>query len=166
MEAEVSLPSLPPGCSLRPATDADREALFRIYASTREVELAPVPWPEEAKEEFLRQQFEAQDHHYRTYYHSTSFDVVWLDEVPVGRLYVARWPREMRIVDIALLSETRGRGLGTVLLSRLFAEADASKLPVTIHVERENPARHLYERLGFRIAEDKGVYLFLERPAT
>ena len=114
----------------------------------------------------LRQQFEAQDHHYRTYYHSTTFDVVWLDEQPVGRLYVARWDREIRIVDIALLPSVRGRGLGTALLRRLFAEADAAGATVTIHVERENPARRLYERLGFRLAEDKGVYLFLARPTS
>jgi len=27
-----------------------------------------------------------------------------------------------------------------------------------------NPALQLYERLGFSLVEDKGVYLFLERP--
>jgi hypothetical protein len=35
-------------------------------------------------------------------------------------------------------------------------------LPATIHVERFNPALHLYERLGFRLAEDKGVYYFMK----
>jgi imidazolonepropionase-like amidohydrolase len=50
------------------------------------------------------------------------------------------------------------------LIARLLAEATAAGLPVTIHVERENPALRLYARLGFRLAEDKGVYLFLERP--
>ena len=34
---------------------------------------------------------------------------------------------------------------------------------MTIHVERFNPALRLYERLGFSVAEDKGVYLLLER---
>jgi predicted GNAT family acetyltransferase len=49
----------------------------------------------------------------------------------------------------------------------VLAEADAAGKRVTIHVERLNPARRLYERLGFSVAEDKGVYLFLERlPAT
>ena len=45
-----------------------------------------------------------------------------------------------------------------------IAEADADGKSVTIHVERMNPALRLYERLGFSVAEDKGVYLFLERP--
>ena len=42
--------------TLRPAAPEDRELLFGVYASTREEELAPVPWPPEAKDAFLRQQ--------------------------------------------------------------------------------------------------------------
>jgi ribosomal protein S18 acetylase RimI-like enzyme len=68
-----------------------------------------------------------------------------------------------RIVDIALLPEQRGKGIGTALLRDLLAEADGTGKRVTIHVERLNPALRLYERLGFRVAEE-GVYLFLERP--
>jgi ribosomal protein S18 acetylase RimI-like enzyme len=45
-----------------------------------------------------------------------------------------------------------------------LAEGDAAGKSVTVHVERMNPALRLYERLGFSVAEDKGVYLFLERP--
>ena len=49
------------------------------------------------------------------------------------------------------------------MLGRLIAEAERRRTRLTIHVERQNPALRLYERLGFRLAEDKGVYLFLER---
>jgi ribosomal protein S18 acetylase RimI-like enzyme len=89
--------------------------------------------------------------------------VVLVDGEPAGRLYVRRGDREIRIVDIALLPERRGNGIGTSLLRDLLAEADATGKSVTIHVERFNPALRLYERLGFAVAEDKGVYLFLER---
>jgi len=67
-------------------------------------------------------------------------------------------------MDIAFLPEFRGRGLGTRLLRALFAEADASRREVSIHVERLNPALELYRRLGFELREDKGVYLMLARP--
>jgi len=83
---------------------------------------------------------------------------------PGGRLYVHRGPSEIRVVDIALLPEYRGAGVGTSLLQDLLAEGDAAGKSVTIHVERMNPALRLYERLGFAVAEDKGVYLFLARP--
>jgi len=110
-------------------------------------------------------QFQAQTDWYRDHYADASFDVVLVDGEPAGRLYVHRGDREIRIVDIALLPEHRGSGIGTSLLHDLLAEADALGKSVTIHVERLNPALRLYERLGFALAEDKGVYLFLERPA-
>jgi ribosomal protein S18 acetylase RimI-like enzyme len=110
-------------------------------------------------------QFDAQDRWYRAQYPQATFDVVVVEGEPAGRLYVNRGEGEIRIVDIALLPEHRGGGVGTSLLRDLIAEADAAGKRLTIHVERLNPALRLYERLGFALAEDKGVYLFLERPA-
>ena len=163
MKSAVPL-DLPAGVTLRPATDADLPFLSRLYASTREEELAGVDWPQEQKDGFARQQFEAQHAWYREQYAGASFDVVEVDGEPAGRLYVARWEREVRVVDISFLPEHRGRGFGSVLLVALFAEADAAGKPVSIHVERFNPALRLYGRLGFAFREDKGVYLLLERP--
>ncbi|MEM1055574.1 MAG: GNAT family N-acetyltransferase [Bacteroidota bacterium] len=149
--------------TLRPATDADRPFLLTVYASTREREMERVPWDYEQKASFLLMQFNAQDTHYREHYPEASFDVIEADGEPVGRLYVSRWPEEIRIVDIALLPAARGRGLGSQLLNDLFEESRQSGKPVSIHVEKENPARRLYDRLGFREVEDRGVYLLMRR---
>ena len=148
---------------LRPVEPGDEQLLFRVYASTRIEELAVVPWDDAQKEAFLRAQFEAQDQWYREHYAGASFDVVVIGGKPAGRLYVYRGEAEIRIVDIALLPERRGHGAGTALLRGLLAEADEDGKRVTIHVERFNQALRLYERLGFAVAEDKGVYLLLER---
>jgi GNAT superfamily N-acetyltransferase len=148
---------------LRPAGPQDAELLFRVYASTRAEELAAVPWDDAAKDGFLRAQFAAQDRWYREHYTGSSFDVVLIDGAPCGRLYVYRGEREIRVVDVALLPEHRGGGVGTALLRDLLDEGDAAGKRVTIHVERFNPALRLYERLGFAVAEDRGVYLLLER---
>ena len=79
-----------------------------------------------------------------------------------GRLYVHRREREIRIMDIALLPEFRGRGIGTKLLNEILMEGERTGRPVTIHVESFNPARRLYERLGFTRVASNGVYLLLE----
>lgn len=147
--------------ALRPATPEDRELLFRVYASTREEELASVPWPPEAKEAFLRQQFDAQDAWWRASYDGASFEVVVADGIDAGRLYLWEGPSEVRIVDVALLPQARHGGIGTSLVRDVQARASAVGKSVSIHVERMNPALRLYERLGFRLVEDKGVYLFL-----
>src|SRR3954451_10362612 len=92
-----------------------------------------------------------------------SFDVVLVEDEPVGRLYVDRREDEIRIVDIALLPEYRNRGIGSGLLGDLIAEADRVQKPLTIHVERFNRALRFYQRLGFHEIADRGVYLLLER---
>jgi len=121
-----------------------------------------VPWSDDAREAFLRGQFDAQDAHYREHYERASFDVIEADGVPVGRLYVARWEDEIRIMDLAILTEHRGAGIGTRLLHNLLDEAGHSGRRVSIHVEKHNPALRLYERLGFLPVTDEGVYLLME----
>lgn len=152
--------------ALRPATDDDAELLLRVYASTREEELRRVSWPDEQKAEFLRMQFDAQARHYRAHYAGATYDVILVDGAPAGRLYLYRLPRELRIMDVALLPEFRRRGIGERILRDLFADADQHGQLVSIHVEHLNPARRLYERLGFR-AVDEGdepaAYVLMER---
>jgi ribosomal protein S18 acetylase RimI-like enzyme len=148
--------------TLRPATEADCDFLQTLYASTRAEELAVTDWSEEQKAAFCRQQFDAQDAHYREHYPTAAFSIVERDGAAIGRLYVDRWTREIRIMDIALLPEHRGAGLGTGLLRGLMEEAAAAGKALSIHVEKFNPALRLYDRLGFRVKEDKGVYLLME----
>ena len=156
---------LPYSVTLRPITEADLPFLFRLYASTREEELAQVPWSDEQKEAFLRQQFEAQHGWWQTHYAGARFDLVLVNGAPAGRLYVDVWEREIRIVDIALVPGHRNGGIGTMLLKRVFAEGDTAGKPVSIHVEVFNPARRLYERLGFAEKGMHGdVYILMERP--
>lgn len=150
--------------ALRPAEDADRAFLAQVYASTREAELAAVPFTAEQKAAFLEQQFAAQTRHYATYA-DTTFDVVLVDGVPAGRLIVGHWPEREHIADISLLPDFRGRGIGTALLQQVLIGADRRGLPTTIQVERINPAQRLYARLGFRPVgpDNDPVHRFLER---
>jgi ribosomal protein S18 acetylase RimI-like enzyme len=156
-----------PALAFRPAGDDDDEFFRRVYASTRAAELAPVPWTEEQKCAFLAQQFAAQTAHYAQFYADASFDVIKVDGEPAGRLIVARREDAIFIVDIALLPEYRSHGVGTRLLRSLIDEAGASGRNVSIHVEMNNPALTLYERLGFRPVDEHGLYLRMEcDPAT
>jgi ribosomal protein S18 acetylase RimI-like enzyme len=148
---------------LRPAGAADRAFLLQVYGSTRADELALLPWTDEQKAGFIAQQFAAQDAHYRKHYDGAAFDVIEVDGEPAGRLYVYRGSHEIRIVDIALVPAFRGRGLGTRLLRDLIVEADDGGRKLSIHVEVTNPARRLYERLGFRPAGEHGIHLLMER---
>ncbi len=155
-----------PELTLRPMTDSDMPFLLEVYAAARAEELAQVPWSEAEKRAFLISQFNAQHHHYQTYYKTASFDIIEQNGQPIGRLYVDRWPNEIRIVDIALMPHCRNQGLGSHLLNQIQAEARTVGKTVSIHVEKYNPAYRLYTRLGFDKIGETGVYdLLAWKPA-
>jgi ribosomal protein S18 acetylase RimI-like enzyme len=147
---------------LRPIEASDEGFLFDVYASTRADEMAQVDWNTAQKETFLRMQFESQHNYYTENYPGAKFQVILYEGQPAGRLYLHHRIGEIRIMEIALLPEFRSRGIGTTLIRKILTDARSLSLPVTIHVERFNPALALYQRLGFHLKEDKGVYLLLE----
>lgn len=142
----------------RPIADDDLPFLYRVYASTRAEELAPVPWSEAQKAAFLTMQFQAQHTEYQRNYLGAAWLVIMRADEPVGRLYLDRGEFEHCVIDIALLPEHRGHGLGAAIMADLMDEAGRAGKRLSIHVEKFNPAMHLYRRLGFQTVEDKGVY--------
>ncbi|MBI5655920.1 MAG: GNAT family N-acetyltransferase [Geobacter sp.] len=152
-----------PRISLRPVTDDDQEFLFQLYASTRAEEKELVGWPDELWDQFMRMQFDLQQAHYRRSYDNPSFDIILGDETPIGRLYLDRRADEYRLIDLALLPQFRGLGIGGNLLKAVVRESEEQGLPVSLHVEKNNPILDYYRRIGFRIAEDRGAYFYMIR---
>lgn len=146
----------------RPERAADEGFLRRLYASTRAAEMARVPWPEAAKAQFLNRQFDLQRHHYRTQYPNAQFLVVTMNRRPAGRWYLDRGADGFSLIDVCLLPEYRGQGIGRHLLEALLTEAGAHGKPVRLHVESGNPARRLYLRLGFVFKVELGFYWLME----
>lgn len=150
----------------RPITEADLPALLEIYASTRAEELALVPaWSEEQKRAFVEQQFYAQHKYYREFYVGADLQLLEANHTAIGRLYV-HWnysATEVRIMDIAILPPYRGHGLGSQLLQAVIQKGTELGKSTTIHVECNNPALRLYERLGFvKIGEFNTYYYLME----
>ena len=146
---------------LRDEVEADQPFVDALYTAIRWDELAPVPWPDEAKRAFLREQSRLQADHYRRNYPGAALCVIERDQVPVGRFYLYASPSEFRLMDIALMPEWRWRGDGERMLRALMQVAQEQSRSITLHVEPNNPAQRLYARLGFELREDKGVYHFL-----
>ena len=102
--------------------------------------------------------FEAHHRHYHDNYPDARYEIIVRDGEDIGRLYVARMEHEIRLMDITLVTEHRGRGLGRMLVQQLLDEAEQSRKFVSLHVEKANPAKRLYERLGFKLAGGVGIY--------
>jgi ribosomal protein S18 acetylase RimI-like enzyme len=148
--------------SLRPVSPADDAFLFELYASTRS-DIASLGLPGAQREMLLRIQWMAQRGSYQARYPRGEHQVVLVAGIPVGRLWVAREPEELRLVDVSLLPAHRGAGLGTKLLRALQREATETGKPLRLSVTRDNPARRLYERLGFTpgAGAESGAELYL-----
>ncbi|BAN47408.1 GNAT family N-acetyltransferase [Metapseudomonas resinovorans] len=152
--------------NLRPIEGADQAFLRELYASSRADEMAAVPWDDATKTAFLTQQFNAQHSYYQTHYHDADFSVVCHRNEPIGRLYVFRGPSVLNLIDVSLLPEWRGQGIGTGFLRALVDEADAAAKSIRLFVEPGNPAKRLYERFGFTVTGSNHVYLQMQRAAT
>lgn len=147
------------GYSLWPTGENDWEVAGEIFAASRREELAGVGWSAAEQEAFLRQQHTIQNQTYRQNYPGAWLDLVVRGGVTLGRLYVHEWKEELRIMDIALLPPYRDQGHGGALLNAVLECAGELKWRVSLMVEHNNPAQHLYQRLGFQ-PEDAthGVY--------
>ena len=148
--------------SLRPVAPDDGLLLYKLYASTRAFELSFVPWSDSQKEAFLTAQLSAQQRHYQDYYPGSEHKIILSDEEPIGRLYVARETDEIKILDITILPERRGAGIGTPIIKGLMQEAESLDVPLTIYVETHNPSGRLFDRLGFVPKENDGLNILFE----
>lgn len=154
------------GLSLRTETEADDPYLIALYATTRQAELDQVAdWSAAQKQAFVTMQFDAQRQHYRQRLKNVAFDVIARGGVPIGRLYTREGETMLHIVDILLDPAERGAGIGAALIQGLAAKAHAAGKVLSIFVESYNPARRLYERLGFvQVGEPQGFYIEMEIP--
>jgi len=152
---------------LRPATAADRPFLVSLYGCGRTAEMSSWGWSEEQQNQFIAMQFSARCSQYDAVYPYRDEQIVLLDNIMAGVISVAQNKLGMQLVDIAMLPEYRGKGLGGRLLQGLQQEATKNRIPLRLHVLAENSgAVSFYQRLGFGCIEE-GVYRLLEwRPDT
>jgi ribosomal protein S18 acetylase RimI-like enzyme len=153
------------GISLRTSTPADRNLLQRIYESTRTAEFLAAGFDTKTIQDLLATQFAMQDEYYRRHYPKARFDMVLAGETAIGRLYHDWSGGEARVIDIALLPEYRGAGVGTRLMKTVVAEAARRSMAVGLYVEIDNPVKAFYRRLGFAAIGENGVYEQMLRTA-
>lgn len=151
--------SLLDGLVLRPAAlPEDEDFLRELYFASRS-DLEAMPVSDALKRNLLLMQYQAQSFTYAEQYPEASHEIVELEGHPIGRLMIARRQDAICVVDLALIPEKRNEGIGTALLRRVMGECSEKNIPCTLQVVITNPARSLYERLGFRVEDTDGVRL-------
>jgi len=148
--------------TLRPACAADEDFLYGLYCSTRQREVAGWGLDAGQSEMLLKMQYMSQRQQYRSQFPEADHDIILLDGQPIGRVMVNRRAEQNTGVDIALLAEYRSQGIGGEMIQALLDEATRAGKPFRIHVEKTNPAIHLYNRLGFATIADTGAHFIME----
>ena len=144
---------------LDPIAPEDEPFLYRTFASTRSDEMALTGWNPQQQELFLRMQYEAQRSSYLMQMPDAEYWIIRRDEMAAGRLILHRTSEKIYVVDIALIPEFRGLGIGSDLMEAIMHEASLAGKAVGLHVERFNPALRWYERLGFTVIGSGPIYL-------
>jgi GNAT superfamily N-acetyltransferase len=139
------------GVSLRAVRDDDRLFLEELHRLVRWDEFAPTGWPDAAKTAFLASQFDLQQRSYAGAFPGADVCVIEYEGAPIGQMRVDRSTPQLHLVDISLLPDWRGKGIGGGLIGALQDEVRAGRAErFCLHVDRTNPdAYRLYQRLGF-----------------
>lgn len=148
--------------TLRPVSPEDESFLLELYAATRADELALTNWDERQRQAFVEMQFATQQQYYRTQFPEADHSIILADDRPVGRLYVARRPEEIRVLDITVAVEHRGAGIGSSILKGLIQEAEERDTSVRIYVEQFNPSLRLFQHLGFSSIQSTPSHFLME----
>ena len=153
------------GITVKSIGAADEEFLFEVFCKVHEGQFASLQVPAGQKAQLLKLQFAAREQQYRHQFPDADFDLVLREGIPIGNFYAQRGPNHYVLIDVSLLPEQRSAGIGAALVRELIAQAHTAGKPLRAHVLRQNPAWRLWQRLGFRMIGDDGVYLEIEVPA-
>lgn len=163
MEHPIDIPSPLGPLRLRPECAEDQDFRYRLFCNSRPPEWDLVPLDPHVREQLMRHQFQAQTVTYAARFPQARFDIIELEQRPIGRIVVNRPGSVVHIVDHAIVPELRSRGLGTAIMHFLMDEAAAAGLPVRLKVADANdPSLRLYLRLGFTPIETAPAYIEMQ----
>lgn len=146
---------------IRDAGDKDVPFFEELYFKTRRDEFAALGWDENQLAMFLPMQFNFQTQSYKMQFPDALISVIEYGGKAVGRLITTE---EIRLVDIAVLPESRNHGIGSFVLNRLLNEAKGKGKFVDLQVLKTNvSAIRLYERFGFEKTGENELYFMMRR---
>ncbi|MEQ8437118.1 MAG: GNAT family N-acetyltransferase [Ilumatobacter fluminis] len=165
----MTSPTATASVSVRPAETADEERRRSWFAETKRVEFAPLGLPEPTLAGLCDQQYDARVAGYSHQFPAAEHLVIELDGEPVGALIVdglheVHEAGTVVVVDIVIAEQHRHRGIGRRVLAEIVDTADRRGADVELTVAHGNPARRLYDRLGFRAIATTELHERLRRP--
>lgn len=152
-EVRVLKPGLP-RLTLRPASPDDLKSVFGVTKAAMGpyVKTTWGTWDDAVQGDRVAETFSVCTH-----------QLIYIGNDLAGVLAVKLHADHLQLVRIFLLPAFQRRGLGTMLVKQVVERADKEGLPVCLRVLRVNPAKSLYERLGFAVTHEEPERFFMER---
>jgi ribosomal protein S18 acetylase RimI-like enzyme len=151
---------------LRPESGPDEPFLRRLIVETIAGELGALQWPEPMRSHLLGIQYTARRQSHRTNFPEGASYIIDADGTDAGWIVVTALPQQIQLVEIMVLQELRGRGIGTAAIRQVLASAAAAAKPVRLSVNVTNHAAiGLYQRLGFHRIDGDEVQHIMECPS-
>jgi len=147
---------------LRPERAEDKKFLFSVFCASREAEMEASGLDDAQRKMFLDSQFRLQREDYHRRYPDATFQIVELEKRPVGVFHVMQDEKEIRVIDLCLLTPYRTQQIEEYLIRKLQSQAQKHEKPIRLRIERFNPYVPLLERLGFFKLEETGIRYVME----
>lgn len=144
---------------LKATTNADEPFLYEVYSSTRKQEVDLWGWSDEQKAIFLTMQWRAQQASYNRQFPTASTYMIVVDKQCVGKLLIEELADYHHLIDISILPTYQRKGIASSIIAELLQKAREGNKAVILRVFHTNPARRLYERLGFQVVSENELYL-------
>lgn len=150
--------SLPLGLGLRALQPQDQAFSEALFASTRDY-FYNMPIPQSQIDFLIKQQFQLQQASYAASFPSAEHYIVELFNKPIGKIIVNSTTADLHIIDIALMSDMRAKGFGSMILRALKQSATQDMRTVRLAVDQQNSrAKKLYLSLGFTLIESSSTH--------
>jgi GNAT superfamily N-acetyltransferase len=137
---------------LRPAIGDDFEYCRRLYFDEMKWIIEELDLDRTAQETSFRQQWNLE--------HA---QIIVFDGTDVGWLQTMTQNDEFFVAQMFVDGPFQRRGIGTEVIKRLISKANTLNLAMCLNVVRINPARRLYERLGFRVTSEDDRKFYMKR---
>jgi ribosomal protein S18 acetylase RimI-like enzyme len=141
-----------PALTLRPALADDEPFLLELRKATMTEHLARMGEPTRDAE-----------HRARLLHRYDAARVVWVDGVAAGLVKAYRTDSEWVVVQLQITPSMQRRGIGERALCIVVHAAHADALPVSLQVTKGNPAKRLYDRLGFEVVGEDDKHFHMRR---
>ncbi len=146
----------------------DEPFLAQLFAFTEQERLAHCGADPSLLQTIIKHELAGQNRHYRQLDQEATHSIILAQGQPAGRLVFWENRSEIRLAELAVAPAFRGLGVGSAVIDTLKAQARQSRRPLRLHVEKYNhrQPRRFYQRLGFRVLEDRQTHWFMEWDAA